>query len=86
MAPMPPDEHPSRIARARELMRQRGMDGLIVTDSTHYSYFTGHKVASWMRSRPAIFVLPLDGSPASDHLVGPRHVRSPLQPAVSVLG
>ena len=41
--------------RARALMRERGMDGLIVTDAVHYSYYTGHKVASWMRSRPSIF-------------------------------
>ena len=52
-------------------MRERGMDGLIVTDTMHYSYFTGHKVASWMRSRPSIFVLPLDGAPALITWSGP---------------
>ena len=72
MAPMPPDEYPNRIKRARALMRERGMDGLIVTDAMHYSYYTGHKVASWMRSRPSIFVLPLEGRAGADHLVRAR--------------
>ena len=71
MAPMPPDEYPNRIKRARALMRERGMDGLIVTDTMHYSYYTGHKVASWMRSRPSIFVLPLEGAPALITWSGP---------------
>ena len=35
---MPPDEYPNRIGRARALMREHGMDGLIVTDTMHYSY------------------------------------------------
>jgi Xaa-Pro dipeptidase len=72
MAPMPADEYPNRIKRARELMRERGVDGLIVTDATHYSYFTGHKVASWMRSRPSIFVLPFDGEPSLITWSGPE--------------
>src|SRR6516225_6885300 len=45
MAPMPPDEYPNRITRARALMREHGMDGLIVTDTMHYSYYTGHRVS-----------------------------------------
>src|SRR5258708_19235578 len=52
-------------------MRERGMDGLIVRDAMHYSYYTGHKVASWMRSRPSVFVLPLDGEPALITWSGP---------------
>ena len=71
MPAMPSDEYTNRVARARALMRERGIDGLIVTDATHYSYFTGHKVASWMRSRPSIFVLPLDGEPALITWSGP---------------
>jgi Xaa-Pro aminopeptidase len=62
--PIPSDEYANRVKRARALMRERGMDGLIVTDTTSYSYFTGQKLASWMRSRPSIFVLPLEGEPA----------------------
>lgn len=64
MTVMPPDEYANRVSRARALMGQHGLDGLVVTDPVNYSYFTGHKVASWMRSRPAIFVLPLTGEPA----------------------
>ena len=72
MSAMPPDEYKNRVARARVLMRERGMDGLVVTDPTHYSYFTGHKVPGWMKSRPAIFVLPLEGEPALITWSGPE--------------
>jgi len=69
---MPPDEYANRVIRARQLMRDHAMDGLIVTDTMHYSYFTGHKVAPWMRSRPSIFVLPLEGEPALVTWSGPE--------------
>ena len=72
MSPMPPDEYANRVNRARQLMRGHGIDGLIVTDTMHYSYFTGHKVAPWMRSRPSIFVLPLEGEPALVTWSGPE--------------
>lgn len=72
MSAMPPDEYPKRARRARELMRERGIDCLIVTDPTTYSYFTGHKVALSMRSRPAIFILPLEGAPAIIVWSGPE--------------
>jgi Xaa-Pro dipeptidase len=68
---MPSDEYPNRVARARNLMRKRGIDCLIVTDPVNYSYFTGHKVALSMRSRPAIFILPLNGAPALIAWSGP---------------
>ncbi len=71
MAPIPPNEYANRIARARKLMRDHGIDGLIVTDAVNYSYYTGHRVASWMRSRPSIFVLPLEGEPALITWSGP---------------
>jgi Xaa-Pro aminopeptidase len=68
---MPPDEYANRVTRARELMRERGLDGLVVTDPVNYSYYTGHKVALGARSRPAIFVLPLAGEPALITWSGP---------------
>lgn len=71
MTAMPADEHANRVARARSLMRARGLDGLIVTDPVHYGYFTGHRVPAWMKSRPAIFVLPLEGEPALITWSGP---------------
>jgi Xaa-Pro dipeptidase len=85
MSPMPSDEYSNRIRRARDLMRARGIDGLIVTDPVNYSYFTGHKVASSMRSRPAIFILPLHGA-SSHRVVRAGYVRSTLQAAVPLLG
>lgn len=72
MAEMPADEYSNRVERARDLMRERGVDGLIVTDTTHYYYFTGHKVPGWMRSRPSIFILPLEGDPALITWSGPE--------------
>jgi Xaa-Pro dipeptidase len=72
MSTMPPDEYPNRIKRARDLMRDRGIDCLIVTDPLSYSYFTGHKVALSMRSRPGIFILPLEGAPAVIVWSGPE--------------
>lgn len=72
MAAMPSDEYEGRVKRARGFMREQGMDGLIVTDPVHYGYFTGHKVPSWQKSRPAIFVLPLEGEPALITWSGPE--------------
>jgi Xaa-Pro aminopeptidase len=69
---MPPDEHAHRVDRARGFMRERGMDGLIVTDPVHYTYFTAHKVPAGMRSRPSIFILPLQGEPALITWSGPE--------------
>ncbi len=71
MTAMPSDEHANRIARARAHMLRLGMDGLIVTDPVHYGYFTGHNVPGWQKSRPAIFVLPLQGEPALITWSGP---------------
>lgn len=64
MAGVPAGEYTDRVARARSLMSGRGLDAIIVTDPVNYSYFTGHKVPAWMKSRPSIFVLPLQGEPA----------------------
>ncbi|WP_414476476.1 M24 family metallopeptidase [Microvirga sp. M2] len=71
MSKMPPDEFSTRVMRARRFMRERGMDGLVVTDPVHYGYFTGHKVPAWMKSRPAIFILPYEGEPALITWSGP---------------
>ncbi|MVA96948.1 M24 family metallopeptidase [Nitratireductor sp. CAU 1489] len=72
MSTIPSDEYTNRVARARALMREHGMDGLIVTDPVHYGYFTAHKVPGWMKSRPAILVLPLEGEPALITWSGPE--------------
>ena len=71
MTNMPQNEHQNRIAQARRLMSEQGVDGLIVTDPVHYTYFTGHKVPAWMKARPSIFILPLKGEPALITWSGP---------------
>jgi Xaa-Pro aminopeptidase len=53
-------------------MRQRGIDGLVVTDPVSYTYFTAHKVPAWMKSRPSILVLALDGEPTLISWSGPE--------------
>jgi Xaa-Pro dipeptidase len=71
MTLMPSDEHANRTARARELMRERKIDCLIVTDPINYSYFTGQNVSLSMRARPSIFILPIEGHPALITWSGP---------------
>ncbi len=68
----PETEFPDRIARARALMAERGIDGLVVTDPQFYSYYSGHAVPAWMKSRPSVFILPLEGDPAIIHWSGPE--------------
>ena len=63
MAGTPQGEYDGRVARARTLMRDNGIDCLIVTDPVTYQYFTGHR-APGHAGRPSVFVLPLDGDPA----------------------
>ena len=50
--PVPAEEYVDRTARARALMRTRGMDGLVVTDATSFFYFSGQKAPAWMKQRP----------------------------------
>ncbi len=63
MPGVPEQEYEWRVRRARELMADRGIEVLLVTDPMHYQYFTGHR-APGHAGRPSIFVLPLDGAPA----------------------
>ena len=67
----PVEEYRSRVARARALMRERGMDGLVVTDPTTFYYFSGQSAPAWMKQRPNVFVLPLEGDPAIVTWSGP---------------
>ena len=68
---VPASEYETRIARARALMAERGMDGLVVTEPTTFFYFSGQRAPAWMRQRPAIFILPLEGEPAVISWSGP---------------
>ena len=67
----PAQEYESRKERARDLMRERGIDGLVVTDPTTFFYFSGQKAPAWMKQRPNAFVLPLEGEPAIISWSGP---------------
>lgn len=66
----PEEEYQDRYARAWALMRERGMDALLVTDIDNYVYFSGHTATygspHWMWSshaRPFAMILPLDRYP-----------------------
>ena len=72
MPRIPTEEYRSRVKKAKSLMNGRGIDGLIVTDHVSYYYFTGHKPAPWMASRPFIFILPCEGDPAIITWSGPE--------------
>ena len=69
--PVPAEEYIDRTARARALMRAHGMDGLVVTDSTSFFYFSGQKAPAWMKQRPNVFILPAEGEPVVITWSGP---------------
>jgi Xaa-Pro aminopeptidase len=71
MASVPIEEYRSRVAKARALMAERGMDGLVITDAVNFYYFSGQRVPAWMKARPAVFILPLEGEPAIINWSGP---------------
>lgn len=68
---VPAPEYESRIARARELMSEREIDGLVVTDPTTFFYFSGQRAPAWMKQRPNMFILPLAGEAAVISWSGP---------------
>ena len=71
MAAVPDSEYQQRVACARELMRVHGIDGLVVTDSTSFYYFSGQRAPAWMKQRSNVFILPLDGAPVLISWSGP---------------
>jgi len=69
---MPPvAELDARVAKARKLMRDQGMDGLVVTDALNFGYYTGQTIPAWMSARPAVFILPQSGDPVVIDWSGP---------------
>jgi Xaa-Pro aminopeptidase len=62
----------SRISRARELMRQEGLDMLFIGPSSDFQYFTGHPTRT--SERLTALLIPFDGKPA---IVVPR-LEAPL--------
>ncbi len=60
------EEMERRYARARELMARRGIDALFITNEENFQYFagtTGTLALHYSNTRPAIFILPLEGDP-----------------------
>jgi Xaa-Pro aminopeptidase len=60
----PQNEYEIRYAKARRLMAEEGLNALLATDITNYTYFGGHKIRLQMVwSRPQILILPIEGEP-----------------------
>jgi Xaa-Pro dipeptidase len=58
------EEYEVRWKRARELMRQRSLDALFVTDHVNFAYLTGHQTILYgSKSRPICLILPLEDEP-----------------------
>ncbi len=72
MSVVPPQEYQDRVARTRQMMRARGVDGLLVTDPVSFYYYCGIKIPTWQKGRPAAFILPLEGEPAIVSWSGPE--------------
>jgi Xaa-Pro aminopeptidase len=63
-AEFPCDEFETRWERARAGMRERGLDGLLVTTEANYRYLSGHVTQAWLnRARPFFCLLPREGAP-----------------------
>ena len=63
-----PDEYQARWARAQQLMGEKGLDALLVTEEHNYMYFSGHRLPysrppGSSPSRPSAVVLPRNGEP-----------------------
>lgn len=57
-------EFKKRYARAHELMDEKNLDALLVTEKSNYSYFTPHRSIGWVtKTRPLILILPRDSVP-----------------------
>lgn len=57
-------EFKKRYARAYELMKDKNLDALMVTEKSNYCYFTAHRTIGWVtKTRPLIFILPYESDP-----------------------
>ena len=62
VTPITPDERQARVERARRLMRDRGLDAMVLESGSSLFYYTGVR---WGRSeRPFGVVIPVSGEPA----------------------
>src|SRR3989304_5904614 len=53
-------------------MRERKIDGLIVTDPVSIYYYAGQKIPTWQKGRPSVFILPLESEPVLISWSGPE--------------
>lgn len=65
-----PQEYSLRVNRAKVLMKEKGLDALLVTGecshpTQNFRYFTGYQSREGLSNsnRPYIFILPTDGEP-----------------------
>lgn len=72
MLSAPRDEYDARVSRARALLREHDIDGLLVTDPVSFFYFTGQKMPARFTGRPSAFVLPMQGEPVLIAWSGPE--------------
>jgi Xaa-Pro aminopeptidase len=56
-------EYADRVARVRQEMARRGLDGLLLTSGPNLTYLSGYPSPLRAGSRPFVFVLPLSGEP-----------------------
>ena len=66
----PKQEYDDRYVRARQMMRERNLDALIITNVANYIYFSGHTATHnaphWMwtsHARPFVMIFPAKGNP-----------------------
>lgn len=58
----PPEEYVARLHRAQSMMKQNGMDALLLTMEAHHYYFTGMQSEFWASpTRPYYLVIPAVG-------------------------
>ena len=72
MAGVPNEEYKTRVAKTLSLMRERKIDGLIVTDPVSIYYYAGQKIPTWQKGRPSVFILPLESEPVLICWSGPE--------------
>ncbi len=59
-----PSEYKSRVVRAQDMMRARGIDALLLTTEPEVRYFTGYLTRFWESpARPWFLIVPASGDP-----------------------
>ena len=64
-SPFPVSEYEGRVAKARQLMEESGIDALVLTSKENVVYFAGIQTIGWdSKHRPLIVIVPRDPSSA----------------------